>query len=155
MGRNFRNSSAEGTVSEHVTRIELSVNTFHFEVSLIQFLLQPTMPDIQMFHSSDASLVAKCSGNIGVSVQDNRKKHHSTEFYIVLHQLGLHQHFAHAHDFTFTTGERVLSSRPAVTVIGNHQPSNNLQMPTSCPDRCKPSLHREKPQWYPACLPSA
>ena len=45
-------------MSEHVTRIELSVNTFHFEVSLLQFLLQPTMPDIQMFHSSDASLVA-------------------------------------------------------------------------------------------------
>ena len=45
------------TVSEHVTRIELSINTFHFEVSLLQFLLQPTMPDIQMFHSSDASLV--------------------------------------------------------------------------------------------------
>ena len=47
-----------GTVSEYVTRIELSVNTFHFEVSFLQFLLQPTMPAIQMFHSSDASLVA-------------------------------------------------------------------------------------------------
>ena len=63
-----------GTDSEHVPRIELSVNTFHFEVSLLQFLLQPTMPDIQMFHSSDASVVAKCSGNIGVSSRTIGKK---------------------------------------------------------------------------------
>ena len=30
--------------------------------------------------------------------------------------------------------------------VGNHQPSNNHQMLTSCPDHRKPSLHREKPQ---------
>ena len=115
----------KGTVSEHVTRIELSVNTRHFEVSLLQFLLQPTMPDIQMFHSSDTSLVAKCSGNIGVGVQDNRKKPQPTELQIVLHQFGFFQNFAHAHDFTFTTAERVLSSRPAVAVQsegGNYSP---------------------------------
>ena len=114
--KEFLQFFCRGTVSEHVTRIELSINTFHFEVSFLQFLLQPTMPDIQMFHSSDASLVAKCSGNIGVSVQDNRKKPHPTELQIVLHQFGVFQNFAHAHDFTFTTAERMLSSRPAVAV---------------------------------------
>ena len=78
------------------------------------------------------------------------------ELQIVLHQFGFFQNFAHAHDFTFTAAERVLSSRPAVDcVVGNHQPSSNHQMRTSCPDHRKPSPHREKPQWCPACLPSA
>ena len=119
---------------------------FTFEVSLLQFLLQPTVPHIQMFHSPDASLVAKCSCNICVSMQDNRKKPHPTELQIVLHQFGFFQNFAHAHDLTLTAAERVLSSRPAVAAqsAGNHQPPNNLQMLTSCPDHRRPSLHRGK-----------
>ena len=83
---------------------------FTLKFPLLQFLMQPIMPDIQMFHSSDTSLVAKCSGNIGVSVQGQSEEapFHRTPK-IVLHQFGFFQNFAHADDFTFTTAERVLS----------------------------------------------
>ena len=128
-GKELSQLFCRGTVSEHVTRIEFSINTFHLEVSLLQFLLQPTVPHIQMFHSSDASLMAKCSGNICVSMQNNRKKPHPTELLIVLHQFGFFQNFAHAHDFTFTTAERVLSSRPAEAM---QSATTNHQISTRC-----------------------
>ena len=44
------------------------------------------VPDVQIFHSSNTSLVTKCSGDIGICVQDSWQKTHPAELKIVLRQ---------------------------------------------------------------------
>ena len=131
MARNLRNSSAEGLW----VSMSLALN-FRSTRFTLKFPFSSSSCSQQCFTSRcfipDASLVAKCSCNICVSMQDNRKKPHPTELQIVLHQFGFFQNFAHAHDFTFTTAERVLSSRPAVamqSVTTNHQISTRCWLP--------------------------
>ena len=83
----------------HVTRIELAVNTFQLGVSIIHFSLQPTVPDVKMFHLAHFSCVAERSCNIRMNVPNDWKEAHSTDLEIVLRLFGLFQQLARAHDF--------------------------------------------------------
>ena len=66
-------------MSKHVTCVVLSISSFHTAVPALQFLLQPTVPDVQMFHPSNCSLVTKCSSDISIRVQDNWQKTHTPQ----------------------------------------------------------------------------
>ena len=55
-----------GTVSGRVTHVEFANNSFHFAVPVPQCLLQPALPDVQMLHSSNTSLVTKFSCDISI-----------------------------------------------------------------------------------------
>ena len=103
-------------MSKHVTCVELAINSFHFVVSVLQFLLQPAVPDVQMLHSSYTSLVTKCSCDIRICVQDDWQKTNPEELKIVLRQLGFFPQLADAHDFAFSIAQCVLSSRLVVAV---------------------------------------
>ena len=72
------------------------------------------MPDVQVLHSADYPLVTKRPRNICIRVHDDWQSTHPAEVKIVLRKLGLVQPLAH--DFAFSTTERVLSSRRAVAV---------------------------------------
>ena len=114
--------------------LNLRFSSFHTVVPVPELLLQPAVPDVQMFHSSHTSLVAKCPCDICICVQDGWQKIHPAELKIVLRQFGFFQQLAHAHDFTFSTAECVLSSRPAVAVQSttiNHQIPSRRRFPVN------------------------
>ena len=90
---------------------------FHTVVPTLQFLLQPTVPDVQMFHSSNSSFVTNCSGDISVCVHDNWLKTHPAELELALRVYSASFNNSLMLMISLSTAERMtLSSRPAVTV---------------------------------------
>ena len=69
-------------MSEHVTRIEFAINSFHSVVPVPQLVLQPAVLDLQMLHSSHSFRVTECLRDIRMCVQDDWQKTHPAEMKI-------------------------------------------------------------------------
>ena len=91
-----------GTVSEHVTRVELSIKSFHFVVPVPQLLLHQQCLTSRCL-ILPTPLATKCPCDICIFVGDDWQKTHPAELKIVLREFGFFQQLGHARDFALST----------------------------------------------------